>query len=383
MIFLFCGASTEQYDIFLEGAFMNIKKILLSNDCSYTLKYTPSSASATEIYSDSIELYMNNGKCHVLNSGDTTHALLHFFGLDTIDCITDGKEDAQYLYILLCSYDNTKELITKYIELCTKQPFLLIYLKGIHYTVLEKNISFINDLRELIDNFDCIKKYIESIFIKPYMKTTMFSPRTLMLLTEHKEFENGSESIYLNLFNRYHTFNQSQSMPTIDAFLDKITSRVDSISKNLGTDENESLSILYNETNSCDCRYYVVLVDFIHYMFENELKIKFCPNCGKYFILKYNHKTAFCIRIYAGTKTTCQGYGSNTLYRLRKSENPIHPIYITCYNKLYSRVRKGKLEKNSPLFQTLMNYRDVYTAKYEQNPSEEIVQEFKDITKKI
>ena len=362
---------------------MNIKKILLSNDSSYTLKYNPSSASTTEIYSDSIELYMNNGKCHVLNSSDKTHALLHFFGLDTIDCKTDGKEDAQYLYILLHSCDNTEELITKYIELCRKQPFLLIYLKGIHYTVLEKSISFIDDLRELIDNFDCIKKYIESIFINPYMKTTMFPPRTLMLINEHQEFINSSESIYLNLFNRYQTLNQIADISTIDSFLNMITSRIDSVSKNLGTDENESLSILYTETNSCDCRFYVALIEFMQYMFENELKVKFCPNCGKYYILKYNHKTAFCIRIYAGTKTTCQGYGSNTLYRLRKSENPIHPIYITCYNKLYSRVRKGKLEKNSPLFQTLMNYRDEYTAKYEQNPSEEIVQEFKGITKKL
>lgn len=362
---------------------MNIKKILLSDDSSYTLKYNPSSASTTEIYSDSIEMYMSTGKCHILNSGDKTHSLLHFFGLDTFDCKTDGKEDAQFLYILLCSYDNIEELISKYIELCKKQPFLLIYLKGIHYTRLGRSTSFINDLRELIDNFDCIKEYIMSIFIKPYMKSPALSPRTLMLLNEHHNFINGSESIYLSLFNRYQTFNQASNISSLNEVLDTITSRIDYISKNFNTNDNESLSILYNEIHSCDCRFYVALIEFMQYMFDNELKVRFCPNCGKYYILKYNHKTAFCIRIYAGTKTTCQGYGSNTLYRQRKSENPIHPIYITCYNKLYSRVRKGKLEKTSPLFQTLMNYRDEYTAKYEQTPSEEIVQEFKDITKKL
>lgn len=362
---------------------MNIKKLLLSNDSSYILKYIPSSVSKSEIYSDSIELYMNNGKCHALSSGDKFHALLHFFGLDTTDYATDGKEDAQYLYILLCSYNSTEELITKYIELCEKQPFLLIYLKGIHYTVLDRKISFINDLRELIDNFDCIKEYIVSIFIKPYMKSNAFSPRTLMLLNEHQNFNNNSESIYLSLFNRYQTFNQTTNISSLDEFLDMITSRIDYVSENLDTDENESLSILYTKTNSCDCRFYVALIEFMQYMFEDELKMKYCPNCGKYFISKYYHKTVYCLRNYAGTKANCQEYASHTQYRKRKKENPIHTTYVTCYNKLYSRVRKGKIEKDSPLFQTLSDYRDEYTAKYVQNPSEELVQEFKDITKKI
>ena len=111
--------------------------------------------------------------------------------------------------------------------------------------------------------------------------------------------------------------------------------------------------------------------------------MKYCPNCGKYFISKYYHKTVYCLRNYAGTKANCQEYASNTQYRKRKKQNPIHTTYVTCYNKLYSRVRKGKIEKYSPLFQILSDYRDEYTAKYEQSSSDELVQEFKNLTKKL
>lgn len=111
--------------------------------------------------------------------------------------------------------------------------------------------------------------------------------------------------------------------------------------------------------------------------------MKYCPNCGKYFISKYYHKTVYCLRNYAGKKANCQEYASHTQYRKRKKQNPIHTTYVTCYNKLYSRVRKGKIEKDSPLFQILSDYRDEYTAKYEQSPSDELVQEFKNLTKKL
>lgn len=120
------------------------------------------------------------------------------------------------------------------------------------------------------------------------------------------------------------------------------------------------------------------------YLLDKTLKgyeIKKCLQCGRIFMA--GKSTNYCNRIYKNTKETCQEYSSHIRYREHNKENPIYVIYTTCYNKLYSRVRKGKLEKDSCLFQNLFELRDVYIEKYEQNPSEDVVNEFKSITKQL
>lgn len=44
----------------------------------------------------------------------------------------------------------------------------------------------------------------------------------------------------------------------------------------------------------------------------------------------------------------------------RKKEHPIFAVYVKCYNKLYARVRKGNLDRNSELFTKLNFIRDLY-----------------------
>lgn len=187
----------------------------------------------------------------------------------------------------------------------------------------------------------------------------------------------------MRLFNRYHAMDLSPNIYSVDEYLDKIIAYSELISKQLGTNDDDSFKILYNEKNSCDYRFHIVFVEFTQYMFKNDLIIKYCPNCSKYFISKYQHRTIFCMRIYAKTKATYQEHASRLQYRKRKNENPIHLVYVSCYNKLYARVRKGKLEKDSPLFQTLNKLRDEYTLKYEENPSDTIIDEFKRTTKEL
>lgn len=363
---------------------MNIKKLLDSNNCSYSLKYNPTSTSNVDIYSDSIELYTANGKCHVLSSSDETHSFLHFLGLDTSDYNINGQDEASNLYSLLCSYSGDKEsLIQEYIDLCKKQPFLLIYLKGVHLTILGRNNTCRENLLELLETYDDIRQFIINILISPYRRTNAYSPQKLMLLNEHFHTIKNTESVFLRLFSRYHSLDLSPNINSVDEYLDKIITYSELVSKQLGTNDEDSFTILYNEKNTCDYKFHIVFVEFTQYMLENDLIIKYCPNCSKYFISKYQHRTVFCMRIYAKTKATCQEHASRLQYRKRKNENPIHPIYVSCYNKLYARVRKGKLEKDSPLFQTLNRLRDEYTSKYEENPSDILIDEFKRITKEL
>ena len=361
---------------------MNIKKLLNSNNSAYKLKYNPTSVSDTDIYIDSIELYTDIGDCHVLSNN--SHAFLHFFGLDTEEYNVNGKKEANNLYSLLCNYSYDKDdLIQQYIAICKKQPFLLIYLKGVHLTILDKKNTCKTDLLELLEKYDEIRQFIVDILISPYQKITAYSPRKLMLLNEHFHATRNTESVFLSLFNRYYSLNMSSNINSVGEYLDKIIAYSETVSKQLGTNNEDSFSILYNEINSCDCKFYIAFIEFAEYMFENDLIIKYCPNCGKYFISKYLHRTVYCMRMYANTKATCQEHASRLQYRKRKNENPIHPIYISCYNKLYARVRKGKLEKDSSLFQTLNKLRDEYTAKYEENPSDILISEFKNITKEL
>lgn len=105
-----------------------------------------------------------------------------------------------------------------------------------------------------------------------YIVRIIISGRCMIIFTG-SSFK-GNTSWQMRHGYRYQTLNQTTNISSLDAFLDMITSRIDYVSKNLDTDENESLSILYTETNSCDCRFYVALIEFMQYMFENEILSK-------------------------------------------------------------------------------------------------------------
>ena len=103
----------------------------------------------------------------------------------------------------------------------------------------------------------------------------------------------------------------------------------------------------------------------IRLLLEDELVIKRCKLCDGYFRVKYTSNQEYCTRIYRDTSTTCNEYASRKSYKEKLFSHPIHTEFTKSYNRLYARIRRGKLPADTPLMDQLKALHDEYTEKYE------------------
>ena len=103
----------------------------------------------------------------------------------------------------------------------------------------------------------------------------------------------------------------------------------------------------------------------IRLLLEDELVIKKCRLCNGYFRVKYTSNQEYCTRIYRDTSTTCNEYASRKSYQEQLFSHPIHTEFTKSYNRLYARIRRGKLPADTPLMDQLKALHDEYTEKYE------------------
>ena len=103
----------------------------------------------------------------------------------------------------------------------------------------------------------------------------------------------------------------------------------------------------------------------IRLLLEDELVIKKCRLCNGYLRVKYTSNQEYCTRIYRDTSTTCNEYASRKSYKEKLFSHPIHTEFTKSYNRLYARIRRGKLPADTPLMDQLKALHDEYTEKYE------------------
>ena len=99
----------------------------------------------------------------------------------------------------------------------------------------------------------------------------------------------------------------------------------------------------------------------IRQILEDELVIKKCKLCNGYFRVKYTSSQEYCTRIYKDTSTTCNEYASRKSYKEKLFSHPIHTEFTKSYNRLYARIRRGKLPADTPLMDQLKALHDEYT----------------------
>lgn len=103
----------------------------------------------------------------------------------------------------------------------------------------------------------------------------------------------------------------------------------------------------------------------IKLLLKDELVIKKCKLCNGYFRVKYTSSQEYCTRIYKDTSTTCNEYASRKSYKEKLFSHPIHSEFTKSYNRLYARIRRGKLPADTLLMDQLKALHDEYTEKYE------------------
>ncbi len=103
----------------------------------------------------------------------------------------------------------------------------------------------------------------------------------------------------------------------------------------------------------------------IRQILDDELVIRKCKLCNGCFRVKYTSNQEYCTRIYRDTSTTCNEYASRKSYKEKLFSHPIHTEFTKSYNRLYARIRRGKLPADTPLMAQLKALHDEYTEKYE------------------
>lgn len=103
----------------------------------------------------------------------------------------------------------------------------------------------------------------------------------------------------------------------------------------------------------------------INLMLESQAVLRVCKLCGGYFRIKYSSSQEYCTRLYRETKTACNEYASRKSYKNKLFQHPIHQEFTKAYNKLYGRIRRGKLPADTPLMDELKRLHDEYYIKYE------------------
>ena len=100
-------------------------------------------------------------------------------------------------------------------------------------------------------------------------------------------------------------------------------------------------------------------------MMSGEIVIRKCKLCNGYFQTKHSSDQMYCSRIYKNTSATCSEVGVRKTYKEKLFQHPIHQEFTKSYNKLYGRIRRGKVPNNTPLMDELKKLHDEYTEKYE------------------
>lgn len=114
-------------------------------------------------------------------------------------------------------------------------------------------------------------------------------------------------------------------------------------------------------------------------MIELNVQVSVCKNCGKYFILKGDYATDYCDRVPDGKKMTCKKIAAINARKNKVQGNPILKEYEKAYKRMYARQSSHKItaEDFRLWVEAASSKRDLVTAEYNQNPSDDIIQQFK------
>lgn len=77
-------------------------------------------------------------------------------------------------------------------------------------------------------------------------------------------------------------------------------------------------------------------------MIQNDVKVRVCKNCKKYFVVS-NLNAKYCDRLYTSGRK-CSEIGSNNTFKKKMAEDEIYTIYNRAYKTHYARQRRGKMK---------------------------------------
>ena len=288
-----------------------------------------------------------------------------------IDCPYDEKNFQQH-----CSRCSSKDIeaaakeIMPILQASMETHPALSYLYPLYYEVMRscylqagtqadaKLLHTATHLSEEVANLNNLstqaKKYLADVIIEPNQQGIQLPGNTTAAIYHSYCLHAGKNDFLID---------SQSAMELKTSFLQDADSVADNWSKYLN---NCTAFVSENEITTYPITSFKQLLFIgIRQLLEDELIIKRCKLCNGYFRVKYTSGQEYCTRIYRDTSTTCIEYASRKSYKEKLFSHPIHTEFTKSYNRLYARIRRGKLPADTPLMDQLKALHDEYIEKYE------------------
>lgn len=182
------------------------------------------------------------------------------------------------------------------IELEEYQNFQKELRKAINFTYNLNNLSYLNDLSPA-----------QRLFIHNVKRTT----QEKMMYS------------YLDTISLSYTLNFPEFSKTIASYSELEPDKIAKELKKNSKKANQPLIKTFFYSFPCILSaYYFSFVYFV----ENNIPIKICKNCGKYFIPENRSSSVYCNRLYKDKKT-CKEIGANIAYNEKLKKDEVNTLY--------------------------------------------------------
>ena len=212
----------------------------------------------------------------------------------------------------------------------------------------------LQELLHLKSSYEQAREYTQSVFIEPYTDNASV-PSTTSAALYHS---------YCKILNKSNFYMDAFDFPIDEDYLKNIFDNNTPAWSSYFDLFSEKLLDMDTQT------YYITsFAQFLHIglsiMMSGEIVIRKCKLCNGYFQTKHSSDQMYCSRIYKNTSATCSEVGVRKTYKEKLFQHPIHQEFTKSYNKLYGRIRRGKVPNDTPLMEQLKKLHDEYTEKYE------------------
>ncbi len=287
--------------------------------------------------------------------------------INKIDNFIKDFDDKAFSDVASSVLDILKECFDPHPVLAYLYPYYYALLHSL-YLYAEKSCSYeetvsqfsakitvlLQELLHLKSSYEQAREYTQSVFIEPYTdNASIQSTASAALYHSYCKILNKS-NFYMDAFD--FPINEDYLKNIFDNNTPAWSSYFELFSKKLLDTDTQD----YHITS---------FAQFLHIglsiMMSGEMVIRKCKLCNGYFQTKPSSEQMYCSRIYKNTSATCSEVGVRKTYKEKLFQHPIHQEFTKSYNKLYGRIRRGKVPNDTPLMEQLKKLHDEYTEKYE------------------
>ena len=287
--------------------------------------------------------------------------------INKIDNFIKDFDDKAFSDVASSVLDILKECFDPHPVLAYLYPYYYALLHSL-YLYAEKSCSYeetvsqfsakitvlLQELLHLKSSYEQAREYTQSVFIEPYTdNASIQSTASAALYHSYCKILNKS-NFYMDAFD--FPINEDYLKNIFDNNTPAWSSYFELFSKKLLDTDTQD----YHITS---------FAQFLHIglsiMMSDEMVIRKCKLCNGYFQTKHSSDQMYCSRIYKNTSATCSEVGVRKTYKEKLFQHPIHQEFTKSYNKLYGRIRRGKVPNDTPLMEQLKKLHDEYTEKYE------------------